>query len=84
MKNTVTIESIEEKIVSTSYTILPDTTMTICVITLANGFKVIGEASCVDPANFDEKIGQEISRKRAIDKIWPLEGYLLAQRTNIP
>jgi hypothetical protein len=33
----------------------------------------------VDPQNYNEEIGQEISRKNAVDKIWQLEGYLLQE-----
>ena len=38
-----------------------------------------GESSCVDPANFNEGVGQEIAYTNAFDKIWQLEGYLLME-----
>lgn len=80
MINTVTIESIRAKIISTNYIVVPGTTLTICVITLANGYVVTGESACVDSSNFNEKMGREIANQKAFDKIWALEGYLLAQR----
>ena len=53
-------------------------TLTHCTITLPCGFQVTGESACIDPANFNEELGQEIARKKAVNALWPLEGYLLA------
>lgn len=53
-------------------------TLTHCQITLPCGFSVTGESACVDPAMYDEAIGREIARAEAVNKLWPLEGYLLA------
>lgn len=58
----------------------PGTTLTVCCLTLCNGFTVTGESACADPSNFNEAIGMEIARKNAREKIWALEGYLLKQR----
>jgi len=51
--------------------------LTFCVLVLRNGFTVTGESACASPENFDADIGQQIARKNAIDKIWPLMGYQL-------
>lgn len=59
--------------------IRPTGTLTLCIMTLVNGFTVVGESACVSPENFREDIGQRISYENALDRIWPLEGYLLAQ-----
>ena len=53
-------------------------TLTHCTITLPCGFQVTGESACIDPDNFNEELGQEIARKKAVNALWPLEGYLLA------
>lgn len=76
----VTKDSIEAKIAKIDYMVLPDSTVTLCNITLKNGFSVRGESACVDPRNFNIEIGKGLAYKNAIDKIWPLEGYLLAER----
>lgn len=55
-------------------------TLTIYVLTLVNGFKVTGEAAAASLANFDAELGKKLSRARAKEKIWALEGYLLRQR----
>lgn len=77
--NRVTSAGITAKIVEEQYAVWPGTTKTICVLHLENGFTVTGEASCVDPANFDADLGRELAYKDAFSKIWPFEGYLLAE-----
>lgn len=53
---------------------------TCVVLTLKNGFEVIGISACVDPSEYNEEIGKKFARQRAIDKVWELEGYLLQSR----
>jgi hypothetical protein len=55
------------------------TTMTVCALTLRNGFVVIGESAAASPENFDQAIGRRIARDNARNKIWALEGYLLRE-----
>lgn len=54
--------------------------LTFCVLVLRNGFTVTGESACASPENFDAEIGRKIARQNAVQKLWPLEGYLLRQR----
>lgn len=59
-----------------------DSTVTVCCAFLPNGFQVAtGESACVDPANYDQELGEKYAKERAVkiagDKIWELEGYLL-------
>ena len=71
---------IDATIMSESYHVFPGTTMTVCCITLRNGFNVVGESAAASPENFDAEIGQKIARRNARDKIWALEGYLLKDK----
>lgn len=75
----VTKETIEAKIAKVDYLVLPDSTVTLCNITLKNGYSVRGESACVDPRNFNLDIGKGLAYKQAFDRLWPLEGYLLAE-----
>lgn len=78
---TVTIERLESLIVAEEFlTPAMSPTVTICVLTLQNGFSLIGHSACVDPRNYDQAIGCRIARADALENAWPLEGYLLAQR----
>ena len=54
--------------------------LTICVLTLRNGFTVTGESACASPENFDAEIGRNIARQNAAQKVWPLMGYELRSR----
>jgi len=76
----VTKEGIEKRVTKVDYMVLPNSTVTICNLTLENGFSVRGEAACVDPRNFDLVIGQQLAHRDAFSKVWQLEGYLLAER----
>lgn len=78
--NKITIEHIESKIAKEDYFVIPNTTITICILTLENGFTVTGESACVNPSNFDEEIGRKYARENAFEHIWELEGYLLKQK----
>lgn len=49
----------------------------VVVVKLENGFTLVGESGCVDPRNYDEKIGQKIAMRKIKDQLWMLEGYLL-------
>jgi hypothetical protein len=58
-----------------AYYVFPGTTVTVCCLTLKNGFSVIGESACISFDYFDREIGQKIARENARQKIWALEGY---------
>ena len=51
--------------------------LTICVLLLKNGFTVTGESACAFPANFNNEIGRKVARDKAIEKVWPLLGFML-------
>ena len=68
---------IDAAIVSEQYHVFPGTTMTVCALTLRNGFIVIGESAAASPETFDKDIGRKTAREIARNKIWALEGYLL-------
>lgn len=71
---------IEASIKAEAYYVFPGTQLTVCCLTLANGFNTVGESACASPENFDAEIGRRIARENAKQKIWALEGYLLKQR----
>lgn len=76
----LTPQQIDETIVGEDYHVFPDTTVTVCCLTLRNGFRVIGESACASPENFDAELGRKIARDNARGKIWTLEGYALRER----
>src|SRR6185312_6542709 len=54
--------------------------LTICVVTLKNGFTLVGKSACASPENYDEHIGRQIAYDDARKQIWALEGYLLRSK----
>ena len=76
----VTFNRIEQVIVDEDYYVFPETTVTIALLKLENGFTVTGESACVSSENFDVELGKKIARDNAKQKIWALEGYVLRQK----
>lgn len=79
----ITSDHIDQVILKEDYHVFPGTTVTICLLTLANGFSVTGESACTSSANFDIELGRKIARENARNKIWQLEGYLLRQMLHV-
>lgn len=78
----VTQAQIEARIQSTEYQLTHDT-LTLCFITLDNGFVVTGESRPIDPLNFDALRGQEVARAEAIDKLWPYFGFVAMEQAHM-
>lgn len=76
----ITPTDIDNTIVSEQYYVFPDTTFTVCLLTLKSGYTVSGESACASPENFDAAIGRKIARENARNKIWALEGYALRNK----
>lgn len=76
----VTFESLNDKITKEAYYRFPGTQFMTCLLTLENGFNVLGEAACASPENYNEEIGRSIAKRNAVDKLWALEGYLLKEK----
>ena len=76
----VTPDDVDAAIVGEQYHTFTGTTLTVCCLTLRNGFNVTGESAAASPANFDEALGRRIARDNARNKIWPLLGYALRER----
>jgi hypothetical protein len=73
----ITPERIQEVQKAVQFYRFPGTTVTVCCLTLANGYNVVGESACASPENFDEELGRKIAQENAAQKIWALEGYAL-------
>lgn len=76
----LTPDLIDSKIKTIEYHVFEGSQLTVCNITLENGFNVTGYSACASPENFNKEIGESVSLRNAREKIWSLEGYLLKQR----
>ena len=79
-RTSVSLNDIEAKVTRTVFTVLPDTTTTICQLFMENGYVILGTSACVDKTKYNQALGEKYSYEDAINKAWPLEGYLLAQQ----
>ena len=76
----LTPQHIDDQIVGEYFHVVPGTTLTLCALTLRNGYHVTGESATASLENFDEAIGRKIARDNARNKIWAIEGYALRNR----
>jgi hypothetical protein len=76
----LTPQHIDDQIIAENYHVFPGSTLTVCALTLRNGFHVVGESAAASPENFDEGLGRKIARDNARNKIWALEGYVLRSK----
>lgn len=72
----VTQAMVDEFIVSTEVTRLGN--HTVVMATCRNGFTIIAESACVDPANYDEGIGLQIAMEKIRKQVWNHLGFVLA------
>lgn len=61
------------------YHFIPNTTTTICAVTLSNGFVVIGKSAAVSDENFDADIGMQVALDDVKEKLWELLGFRMKQ-----
>jgi hypothetical protein len=73
----ITPAALDAEIVGVDFHVFSGSCLTVCALTLRNGFTVTGESACASPDNFDAEIGQKIAKANARDKIWPLLGFRL-------
>jgi hypothetical protein len=76
----LTPDLIDSVIAGKDFHVFGTTCLTVCCLTLKNGFTVTGESACASPENFNAEIGEKIAFDQARNKIWMLEGYLLKQK----
>ena len=76
----LTPELIDSAIADKTFHVFDTTCLTVCCLTLNNGFTVTGESACASPENFNQEIGEKIAFEQARNKVWMLEGYLLKQK----
>lgn len=74
----VTFDELQANIVGKKF--VQHDLLTICILTLANGFTVVGKSACAVPGNFKLDVGQRLAEQDAIGQVWPLMGYELKSK----
>lgn len=73
----VTPDALDAEIVGEQFHVFEGSCLTVCALTLRNGFTVTGESACASPENFNAEIGQKVAKANAREKLWPLLGFRL-------
>ena len=83
-RHRVTLDSMVTRIVDIEY-IHPESIphMTIAVVSVNNGFVLVGKSTPADEQNFDEELGKKYAYEDALRQMWPLEAYLLRERMTL-
>lgn len=76
----VTMEDVLGSIAKADYYLHAEGTLTICVLTLQNGFTVTGQSACADIANYKQDIGERMAYDNAVNEIWKFLGYVLRDK----
>lgn len=54
--------------------------LTICMMTLKNGFVIIGKSAPADPENYNAELGAKLAYEDALRQVWPLMGFALRNK----
>lgn len=73
----VTPAMVDAEIADEDYHTPPGTRMTICTLTLANGFTVTGESGCTDPNACDPELGRDLAKGKARGKVFEFLAFRL-------
>ena len=58
----------------------PLTLLTLCFLTMTNGFTIVGKSAPASPENFDQEKGETFAYEDAVRQAWPLMGFSLRDR----
>lgn len=50
---------------------------TVCLLTISNGFEIVGTSACVDPVMFDEALGKQYALVDALHRLDELAGFAM-------
>ena len=71
----------EQAVGSLGFPVVPPLQLlSICILSLQNGFTVIGKSAPASAANFDAELGKKFAYEDAIRQLWPLMGFALRDR----
>lgn len=56
---------------------------TICLITLDNGYEIVGTSACVNPNEYDYELGKKYAKEDAVSKMSDIEGFILQEHFHI-
>lgn len=76
----LTPDYLESLVLEENYHHFPNSRVTVCCLTVANGHEIVGIAICGEKDRFDNTTGRRIAREKALSSLMELERYLMRQR----
>lgn len=76
----LTYDYLETLISNEGYHHFPNTGVTVCCLSVKNGYSVTESVVCANQAAFNEAVGTRRARRKAMEVLMGLEYYLLRQR----
>jgi hypothetical protein len=77
----ITPEMVENSIANIEF-IHRNNKLTVCIITLKNGFMLADSMGVVRPELFDPALGEKYAKEKTLDKVWLYLGTCLQQEIN--
>lgn len=77
----VRTEDVNREIRGSAYHHFEGTTVTVCVITLQNGFTVVGKSACANPDNFNAELGEDLAFDDAKQQMYALLAFRICDVT---
>jgi len=77
----ITEDSIKARIAAVDYS--SRQTLTLCFITMTNGYISVGVSKPASADNYDIAVGERYAYEDAFKPLWKLEAYLLLERASL-
>ena len=77
----VTNAMVDDEILASQYHQFEGTTTTVCLITLKNGFTVLGKSACANPDNFEQELGEKLAFDDARQQIFSYLGFRICDES---
>ena len=75
----VNSDSIAKEIATVEYAYVG--LMTLCVLTLHNGFKIVGKSACASAANYNREFGEQFAYRDADRQIGQFLGFRICEES---
>ncbi|ASD50428.1 hypothetical protein FDI24_gp147 [Acidovorax phage ACP17] len=69
-------------VMGVQYHRFPGTTVTVCALTLENGFTVVGMSAAADPNLFDADKGMKFAFEDATQKVWDFAAFEMRRKAH--
>ncbi len=77
LKNKLTPDDLQAMVLHKEFFRPEGSTLTVCVIELNNGCTLTGTSNVIDPANYDQDLGEQAAYSNTVNQLWEREGYAL-------